>query len=438
VGRAHPQAARPAAPGHEQFVRTLAFSPDGAVLASGSEDNTGMLLWDAARGARIGAPLVAHPGAEANVHEFIADGSGLLSSSGTEVAVWDLGGVTLGQRITDAHQGRVHGLASTPDGRLLATAGADDGTVRLWDTAGRRPAGPPLRSGVHSVSDVALSPDGRLLALGTFPEPGRGPIQVQLWDTATRRRMAAFESQDQTVPTFSPDGRTVAYHLGGGEVGLWDVTGRRRLEPKLVADSFRDTATAAFSPDGKTLVTGGRDGGVRFWDPVTGRKLAEPAQKHGDMVVGLAFPPDGAVVASASVDGNVFLWDPRSHQVVGAPMAGVSGQLIRVAFSPDGRSLATTNANGGVNLWDVASRQQVGQPLTAHTDQAVGVAFVDGGAVLASGSWDASVIFWDLRASSWEAKACELAGRNLTRDEWRRFVGGDYRRTCPQWPEGRA
>jgi len=159
------------------------------------------------------------------------------------------------------------------------------------------------------------------------------------------------------------------------------------------------------------------------------------ADTFGDLAVS-AFSPDGTLVATVSTHGNVFLWDPGSRSITGAPLAGVSGALGDVAFSPDGRTLATTNNNGTVNLWDITSRQQMGRPLTAHTDAAMGSAFVGDGSTLVTSSWDGSLIFWDLRPSSWETKACALAGRNLTRAEWTQFVRGDYRRTCPQWPAG--
>jgi WD40 repeat protein/energy-coupling factor transporter ATP-binding protein EcfA2 len=420
--------------GHEQFVRTLVYSPDGSILATGAEDNTGLLLWDVASGQQIGGPLIAHPGAEANVQEFTGDGSGLLSYSPTEVAVWDLDGVTLGQRVTGAHKGRVHGIASSADGRMLASAGNDDGTVRLWDVATRRPSGAPLRSGAGSVADVALSPDGRRLAVGTLPE--QGPIQVQVWDVATRKQLGAFEVQGQAKPQFSPDGQTIAANAGQGQVVLWDVDRRARRGKPMEADTLGDDAAVAFSPDGKTLVTGGRDGQIRFWDPATGEKLAEPSPVHADNVLSITFSADGALVASASVDGNAFFWDPNTRAAAGRPLTAGSGAISRVAFSPDAQSLAATNRNGTVNLWDLPSRQQVGRGLGAHTDVAVGVTYVDGGNTLVTSSWDGSLIFWDLRPTSWAVKACQLVGRNLTREEWGQFVGEDYRRTCPQWPEG--
>jgi WD40 repeat protein len=422
--------------GHQASVRSLAFSPDSAILASGAEDGTGMMLWEVAAGHRLGSPLIAHPGAESDVHEFIRDGAGLLSSAPTEVAVWDLEGATLGRRVTGAHRGRIWDIARSSDGRLLATAGQDDGTVRLWDVAARRPLGPPLRSGDPSVTDVAVSPDGRLLAVGTLPM--QPPSEVQVWDVASRRKLAAFESVGQASPQFSPNGRTVAAHDGRGGIILWDVAARRRRGQPLPADTVDQQAHAvmAFSPDNRTLVTGASRGQIRFWDPSTGRKLAEPLPTHADIVVDLAFSPDGAVVASASADGNVLFWDARTRTIAGAPLTGSSGALSRVAFSPDGATLAATDRNGTVILWDVATRRQIGRPLAGHTADAIGATFVDRGDTLVTSSVDGSLIFWDLRPSSWQEKACALAGRNLTRAEWRQFVEGDYRRTCPQWPAG--
>jgi WD40 repeat protein len=411
---------------HENFVRTLAFSPDGSMLASGSEDTTGIMVWDTESGRRIGGPLVAHPGADANVLRFIGKGTGLVSFSSTEVAVWELDGVALGRRVAGGQEGRISDIAVSPDGRLLASTGPDDGSVRLWDVAGRRQLGEPLDTGEESVADVAFSPDGRLLAVGTLPPPDAPEAQVQLWDLASRRRVGGFSTRFQTI----------AAHLGEGEVILWDVAARRPRGEPLEADSIRNFAVVAFTPDGHTLVTAGRDGKVRFWDPATGAKLADAAFTHGDSVVGLAFTADGTRMASASTDGTVALWDARSRTVSGAPLTGGTGVFRRVAFSPDGRLLAATSDNGSVSLWDLASRQLLGRPLQGHTDAAWGVAFVEGGRTLVTSGWDGSMIFWDLHPDSWEARACALAGRNLTRSEWARYVGGAYRRTCPQWPEG--
>jgi WD40 repeat protein/class 3 adenylate cyclase/energy-coupling factor transporter ATP-binding protein EcfA2 len=423
--------------GHENSVRSLAYSPDGSVLATAGEDGTGIMLWDVASGHRIGSPLLAHPGAESDVVQFFGGGTKLLTNAPTEVAVWDLDGVALGQRVTGAHQGRIYDLARTRDGRLLASAGQEDGTVRLWDVAARRPVGPSLKSGASTVTDLAFSPDGRLLAVGTLPDPPT-PSQVQLWDVASRRRVGAFKSEGQTRPQFSPDGKTVAAHDGRGGVILWDVAGRRQRGKTIPADTTGEQshAIAAFSPDNRTLITGDRLGRIRFWDPATGKLLAKPLLTHADIVVDFAFSPDGAFVASASTDGNVLLWDVARRSVAGVPFTGGGGALSRVAFGPDGTVLATTDHNSNVHLWDVATRRQIGRPLTGHRLDAIGVAFVDDGNTLVTSSADGSLIFWDLRPAAWEAKACALAGRNLTRDEWRQFVGGDYRRTCPQWPEG--
>jgi WD40 repeat protein len=110
-----------------------------------------------------------------------------------------------------------------------------------------------------------------------------------------------------------------------------------------------------------------------------------------------------------------------------------------VAFSPNGKLLASSTFDKTVRLWDAATGEARGEPLTGHTDHVIAVAFSpEDSNLLASASADKTVRLWDIEEESLVAEACRIANRNLSQDEWTRFVGPEfnYGRTCPTLPAG--
>ena len=201
---------------HRGWVASVAFSPDGRLLASGGEDQT-MRLWDPATGECL--------------------------------------------RTLNGHDGSVNWVAFSPDGRLLATASGDR-TVRLWDPA----TGECLRTLTghdRNLWSVAFSPDGRLLATGS------GDGTVRLWDPATGecRRTLTGHTAAETWVAFSPDGRLLAT-ASGWVVQLWDPA---TSQLRRALDAHNSITGMAFSPDGWLLATGSNDGVVQLLEPATGQ-----------------------------------------------------------------------------------------------------------------------------------------------------------------------
>jgi WD40 repeat protein len=420
--------------GHQDSVNSLAFSPDGKMLASGSWDKT-IILWDVGTHRPLGAPLTGHQDAIVSV-VFSPSGKTLASGSQDErILLWDVATrPPLGSPPLTSHGASVKSVAFSSDGKTLAS-GSEDKTIRLWDAGTHRPLEAPFTGHQGAVYSLAFSPDGKTLASGSWDKT------IILWDVDTHRpRGAPLTGHQNAVSSvaFSPDGKTLASGSYDHTIILWDVGALRPRGAPLTGHQGV-VYSLAFSPDGKTLASGSYDHTIILWDVGALRPRGAPLTGQQGVVYALAFSPDGRMLASGNDDQTIQLWDVGTRRPLGARLTGHQNAVSSVAFSPDGKTLASGSYDRTIILWDVGTRRPLGAPLTGHQNAVSSVAFSPDGKTLASGSDDQTILLWDFNIKSWMTRACAIANRNLSMDEWNRILGKlttAYKRTCTSFPPG--
>ncbi|WRZ87768.1 P-loop NTPase fold protein [Streptomyces sp. NBC_01007] len=381
--------------GHADPVRSVVFSPDGGMLASGGFDGT-VRLWNPATGEELNT-FDAHPGSVLSV--AFAPGGGMLACAGTDGAVrlWNPAtGEELNTRISHGQFAR--SVAFSPDGKTLATAGNDG--VRLWNPTTSEELN-ILTAPDDWATSVVFSPDSRMLA--TSGVNGR----VRLWNPATGEELNTRISHGRFAQSmaFSPDGKTLAT-AGNDGVRLWNPTTGEELNTRISHGQFAQSM--AFSPDGKTLATAGNDG-VRLWNPTTGEEL-NTRISHGQFAQSMAFSPDGKTLATAGNDG-VRLWNPTTGEELNI-LTAPGGWATSVVFSPDGGMLASGGFDGTVRLWDPATGKEL-RTLNGHSGVVVSLAFSPDGGMLASTGADDTVRLWN--PATGEEHGTRIAASQFTR-----------------------
>jgi WD40 repeat protein len=334
---------------HPDHITSLAFSPNGKLLAAASWDRS-IRLWDTATGKEV--------------------------------------------RRLQGHENQVNAVAFAPDGRTLAS-GSVDQTVRLWDVD----TGKSLRRFVghtFNVKAVAFSPDGKTLASAADDQT------VRVWDVDTGKELQTLQGVGDFFYRlgFFPDNRTLAYWTAEN-VRLWEFsTGKllRKLENHGAVESF-----LLISPDGRHVASsrfGGAalygssmilEGRCRVWELATGKELYR-VKSGKQTIVPLAFSSDSKVLLRTHMDGTFGLWEVSMGRKL-LNLEGTESVPQSFAFSPDGKRLAAV-CGTAIRLWDATTGKQL-LPFAGHDARVSTVTFAPDGKILASASEGQTVYLWE-------------------------------------------
>ncbi len=322
----------------------LTISSDGKTIATFWGGAHAFDLWDTAS-RKLLHPAPGHRSYITSL-VFSADGRQVFSAAGISdfpLQLWD---ARTGERRDELgkNPNGVQRIVLSPDGKLLAACGYNDNTIRLWEPAGRKEVY-VFKGHTFPIDSVAWSADGKTLASVSREK------SLRVWDVATgkQRWMTTIQLDWAGVVALSPDGKIVA--VGGfadGLIRLWSVETKKELQSIKTPQQF--VYTLDFSPDGLYLASAGASGMIQLWEPTTGRLLNQLDTKT-NWTSEVAFTYDGRALISGHGDGSVRLWEVATRKER-ACFEGHRGAARAVAISRDGRSIASGSDDTTILVWD--------------------------------------------------------------------------------------
>lgn len=401
---------------HEGWVNSVAFSPNGKLLASGSMDQT-IAFWNSFTGEEV--KRINNQSSAVNSTTFSPDG--LLVGTGSVdelVRLWDISKDTEELRLTlNGHSGPVNSVRFSPNGKQIAS-GSDDMEVKIWDTATGTEL-MTLKGHTNKVWAVSFSSDSQFIASGSEDKT------VMLWDLSRGTVMSILRDHTSGVNSvvFSPNNALLASSSFDDEVRLWD-TKSWTLIGKL--DDFEEDTNSGtlatqrsyiptldegfgsidfkghsstithvvFSPNGKWLASGSHDAAIKLW--VGGREHWTQNCCSGGLNH-LLFSPDSRLIASEADDKTLKVWDSETGASCHT-FRGHCGTISSIVFSPNGQLLGSSSTDKTVRLWNPITGESCGK-LEAHSDGVNGLAFSPDSRYVVTWSEDTTALIWDVSST---------------------------------------
>lgn len=373
--------------GHTDVVESIAFHPTGNILASSSHDTT-VRLWHLTTG-EVQHVLQENASALLCKVVFSPGGNYLAGSGWNTTMLWD---VATGQCVKHYTSGEAKALAFARDGTMLAIGQMD--AIQIWDIDTDQCVKTLPHPDMAGIAALAISPDDRLL-ISTCP----ANLLMWVWDLQTGQSQTILRGYSNQVWSVAchPDGRLIASGGFDGAVRVWEATSGRCLTTLRGHMNF--VRSVRFSSDGALLVSAAQDGTVRIWDTATWtcRRVLRGHSRWGPWSV--AISPDNRTIASGGThDATTCLWDGHIGVLIHT-LTGYNGWMHSLAFHPAGSLLAGASGEQCVHIWDVESGEQL-QALSQGEERLTTVIFSPDGHYLATASRAETVLLWD--TNTWE------------------------------------
>ena len=383
--------------GHSADIRCISISPNGEFIASGSGDNI-LKLWH----VQIDREHSENPIAIAEVFSIEAHSSairsvnfshdGTLLASGSadrNIKIWNLHGDKL--RVFKGHTDPIRSVSFSPDGKTLLSASLDS-TVRLWQIEDRNQQ--TLSGHSAAVRSVAFSPNGLRLASGSLDD------QIKIWDLHGNELQTIVHDNDILSVCFSPDGNNLLVGSGDSVISLWALGTSSHQLLQTFAGHSTAVWTVDFSADGQKIVSGSSDKSAKLWN-IDGTELAT-LKGHKSTVWTVRFSPDGQKIISGSGDDTIKLWSIDGTEL--QTLRGHRGAVWSVCFSPDGQHILSGSGDSTLKLWNLEG--QLLQTFRGHDAGIWTVSFSPDGRSIISGSSDNTIKLWSIDGKELQTFPC--------------------------------